>query len=544
MTKPGPDDPAFAAQSLKAVAEIVSRPPAQRQLPHLVEALCGILGVDYAVVGEADPKDPALFRSVAGFHADGLMSPVSHVLAGTPCEEVLRVGEGTWSSDVQSAFPEFGLLAELGIAAYIAVALVNSRGESIGLLAVMHCAPIKEVGTVSAAVQILGAYASRELEWLSGEEDVAFFRHAVASSDDAIAFVDSGYRYRVVNAAYSEIFGCQPDEMVGQDVRAAFGDERFEREIQPVLDRGLAGEVARAQLEFVEPDGSIRIQESIVSPSPGPNSFLGITVVSRNVTAQVSAERDRAELVERMLKGQKTDALALVTGGIAHEFNNVLAVLLGFGRMGMGHAQTRASEDLSRYFREIVSAGQRAEDIVRELLKFSRSLPGQRENVDLGTLIEQATQLLRPAFPSSVHFRQVVDDAIPPARVDASEFQQVLVNLLVNARDAMSGSGTVTIEARRPAHHEGFCDSCHQFFDQKLVRLVVRDQGSGVHRDDLPRIFDPFFTTKPVNQGRGLGLSAVHGIVHDHGGHVQVSSGPDLGCSVTLLLPTGSDAGP
>jgi CheY-like chemotaxis protein len=197
---------------------------------------------------------------------------------------------------------------------------------------------------------------------------------------------------------------------------------------------------------------------------------------------------------------------------------------------------------LARELGQARLAAERARDHVAQLLAFSRPQRGDRRLLVPAEVVDEAVQLLRPNLPSSiaVHCEGIDDDAVPPMVADPVQFEQVLFNLFINARDAVDGHGTLCVRIAHVAA-DGHCASCGAHLDGgRWVAFEVEDDGRGMTRDVLDRMFEPFFTTKEVGRGTGMGLAMVHGIVHDHGGHLQVRSSPGAGSLFRVLMPVAA----
>ncbi len=250
--------------------------------------------------------------------------------------------------------------------------------------------------------------------------------------------------------------------------------------------------------------------------------------------------RSRRELAlgeARLRQAQKMEAIGQLTGGIAHDFNNILATILGYATLARDSLD-KEQEKQKGYLQEVIQAGERARDLVRQMLDFSRASQGNPVLISLADLVEESVKMLRALLPSSIRIVPPEGGpALPPVWGDPAQLQQVLVNLCINGRDAMQGEGTLTLDMRYLKAGAGRCASCHRQIRGDFVMLVVRDSGCGMNADQQARIFDPFFTTKEVGKGTGMGLSAVHGIVHSHGGHILLESAPGQGSEFRILLP-------
>jgi len=262
----------------------------------------------------------------------------------------------------------------------------------------------------------------------------------------------------------------------------------------------------------------------------------------RDITDRLRADEERQQLQEQLLQAQKMDAIGQLTGGIAHEFNNMLGVILGYASLASDIAAEKNEEALIDYLGSIRRAGENARDLVAKLLAFSRRRPeAQRAPQDPLDLVQSALRLLRPTIPASVRIVTDLPAGLPAVAIDPMEFQQVIANLLLNAAQATGQQGQIAIALRRRSG-DAICAGCSLPITGDFVALEITDDGVGMPPEVLARVFEPFFTTKDVGRGTGLGLSVVHGIVHTVGGHLAVASGPETGTTFTLLLPIAGAA--
>lgn len=257
-----------------------------------------------------------------------------------------------------------------------------------------------------------------------------------------------------------------------------------------------------------------------------------------NAIARERNESERDELRARLSQSQRLEAIGTLAGGIAHEFNNILGAIMGYGEMA--RAALRESSAEGRYVEQIIKAGERAQDVVDQILAFGRRRKRELTPVRVEPIVADATELVRASFPLiSIRKRLRAGDA--SIMGEATELHQVVMNLGTNAAQAMDGNGVLDIRldcfetdaALRLSHG---CLSAGRY-----VRLVVRDTGRGMDQATIERMFEPFFTTKPVGQGTGLGLSTVHGIVTEHGGAMDVRSRPGDGTTFRVYFPRTED---
>jgi PAS domain S-box-containing protein len=273
------------------------------------------------------------------------------------------------------------------------------------------------------------------------------------------------------------------------------------------------------------------------------NNICGILSTGEDITAMREQEFEKAELEKQMHQLQKMHSLGQLTGGIAHDFNNILASILGYADLSSNlDLDIEANRQKLRKYLDIInSSGDRGRDLVAQMLAFSRSGNVEFELVDVECLIEESINMIRPMLPSTI--KVDFDKKASPDKIFANEnqLQQVLINLLVNARDAIVSHGEINIIIDLKPVKSLVCNSCHQKISGTFMQLTVKDSGSGIDPEIVNSIFDPFMTTKEVGKGTGMGLSSAHGIVHMHNGHISVDSTPNEGSQFDLYLPMANE---
>ncbi|MCU7922880.1 MAG: PAS domain-containing protein [Candidatus Thiodiazotropha sp. (ex Dulcina madagascariensis)] len=256
-----------------------------------------------------------------------------------------------------------------------------------------------------------------------------------------------------------------------------------------------------------------------------------------DITTQKESEQERTRIERELQHARKMEALGQLTGGVAHEFNNMLAVILGHAALMRARLGGDGDEKLLEYLRHIEQAGEQSKDMVRQMLTFSRSEEAAPMRTLLKPLVEEIVTLARATLPSSIKIDYQAGSGVQDVRMNAGELQQILMNLFVNARDAMRGKGKITLGLRQVDQVKSECDTCHTKLRGSWVELKVTDTGEGIAPDHMERVFEPFFTTKPVGKGTGLGLSVVQGLMERHGGHVMIRSKPGQGTVIRLMFP-------
>jgi len=268
----------------------------------------------------------------------------------------------------------------------------------------------------------------------------------------------------------------------------------------------------------------------------GASQPFQVVVTLSDVTAQKTAEAERVRLEAQLQQAQRLEAIGTLAGGIAHDFNNILGAILGYAEMARDDSP--ADSSVAKDLGEILRAGNRAKDLVRQILAFSRQAGTERIYLLPATIIKEAVKLLRPSLPSTIEIVQHIHPAAGPILADPTQLHQILVNLCTNAFHAMEeGGGILTIALKNVTLTKEDLRREPHLQPGQFVHLTVGDTGAGIKTDVLERVFEPYFTTKEVGKGTGMGLAIVHGIVKSYAGFVTCSSQPGKGTMVEVFLP-------
>jgi PAS domain S-box-containing protein len=358
----------------------------------------------------------------------------------------------------------------------------------------------------------------------------------ISSAMDAIITINRHQRIVVFNKAAEEIFRCSAAEGIGQPIDK-FIPERF-RVLHREHIEGFAktGVTARSMyspgtLFGVRADGKEFPIEATISQVESEGEKL-YTVILRDISARLRMEAE-------LRHAQKMEAVGQLAGGVAHEFNNYLGVILGYSELLA--EDTAANEKLRRYLKEIKGATQHAASLTRQLLAFSRKQVPEPKLVDLNQIIWEAHNLLRRLVPANIEVVPALASTVGRVKIDSAQIQQILINLLVNARDAMPQGGKVFIETSDAELDETFASQHVGFRPGSYVLLSIRDTGTGIDTETRSHLFEPFYTTKEPGRGTGLGLSTVYGIVKQSGGHIRVESSEGKGTAFHIYLPRAEE---
>ena len=355
------------------------------------------------------------------------------------------------------------------------------------------------------------------------------FRTMFESAATATLLIGANGRILTANRAAEELFKLDLATLTRIDTDALLHPDEAPADD---LDKLLRGEQERyrAERRLVDADGAVIFARLAVSLVRDANTQPQYAI------AMIEDVTEQHELAERLRQAQKLEAIGRLAGGVAHDFNNMLTAIGGYNTFAL--ERTEPGTPLHEDLHEIRKATERATLLTRQLLAFSRKQILQPELLNLNAVILELESMLRPLIGEDVVLTTKLDPALGPIEADPGQLQQVLMNLVVNARDAMPGGGTIVIET---ANAEVGDDSA-TIEAGRYVTLTVRDTGHGIDAQTLEQIFEPFFTTKETGKGTGLGLATVYGIVKQSGGYVAVESEPDEGTAFTVYLRRDAEA--
>ena len=264
------------------------------------------------------------------------------------------------------------------------------------------------------------------------------------------------------------------------------------------------------------------------------NDELLVDGIVTDITAQRKAER-------QLRQAQKMEVLGQLTGGIAHDFNNMLGGIIGYSELLEKRACGQGDPKIDYYVHEILTSGRRATSMISQMMDFSRGEIPTKSNVDVIANVKEAVRLMASIIPSSIHMSLNTETAVPLVEANSVQLHQVLMNICLNARDAIDGAqGSIEIKVGHHTRPKDLCSSCHEEISGDFVELTIKDNGGGMPADVSDSVFIPFFTTKEIGEGSGMGLAMVHGIIHGFGGHIMLEVEEGVGTTIHLLLPVAS----
>lgn len=346
-----------------------------------------------------------------------------------------------------------------------------------------------------------------------------------------VAYFDRDRIYRYVNRGYHDWFGLDPADPQAVSARDFLGLDTYTR-IKPNVMRALRGEAVTFEYDVHTFDGRNLVARTSLIPEVTPDgSVAGCFELTFDIT-------DQRRSHELMVQAQKMDALGQLTGGLAHDFNNILTVILG--SLTALADEPSAKPHVAEFIDPAIDAARRGSELIKGLLSFSRKHPVETSVVDINLLVTAVDKLVRRSLPATNTLQTSLAPQTLTARLDANQLQSALVNLILNARDAAEGRGDISLHCTAETLNARQSARLH-LPSGSYVCVQVRDDGCGMDAATRARVFEPFFTTKRPGHGTGLGMAMVYGFARQSGGTVDITSEPGKGTSVTLWLPSDND---
>ncbi len=511
----------------------------ERAAPAVLETLCQGLGWELGEMWEVD-SEASVLRNIGAWHAPSAavaeFETASRTFALGPGEglpgKVWATGESVWTPDfaVAPSMPRRAEAERGDLHASFGTPIHNGA-TVVGVLQFFSRQIRTPDPELLAMMTNLGSQIGQHIERSRAEKRIRAsehrYRQLMELAVDAILIADHDGRIVDANTAAFDLTGYDRSELIGLNIADTYAiDEQAAGKDR--VSNVRRGEALRVERRLRRKDGSS--VEVEITAKLLPNGLMQGMV--RDVTG-------RKLLEEQLRRSQKMEAVGQLAGGIAHDFNNLLTAILGYVDLvqrSMAQDDPRLADLL-----EIRGAANRAADLTRQLLAFGRRQVLKPRHVNLSRLVADIERLLRRLIGENIDVVTVADPELGNVLADPSQLEQVIVNLVVNARDAMSRGGRLTIETRNVTLDQEY-SLRHGSVPGAYVLLAVTDNGAGMDQATLARIFEPFFTTKGPGQGTGLGLSTVYGIVKQSGGYIWVYSEPEQGSSFKIYLPR--DYGP
>lgn len=333
------------------------------------------------------------------------------------------------------------------------------------------------------------------------------------------------------NTAYENFTGYLLDELINSKTSILQSGKQNPQFYADLWNTILAGNIWKGEIWNKRKDGSLYLEEQSITPVKDTKS---------NVTYFVAINRDitnQKKLNDQLNNAKRIEAIGQLTAGVAHNFNNKLASILGFADLALDEIREYKNEELDDSINEIITAGKFARDLVKQMMAFSVTTFSTPKPVDLQLIISQAVKIITSTFPAEVYVVTKLSD-VPEVVLDPVRLHQMLISLAVNASQAMDKHGELVFSLEMTSLKNMNCSSCNKIVSGDYICISVRDSGRGIPQNNIENIFLPFFTTRQHEGGTGMGLSALHGMLHDMEGHVIVDSIIGKFTEIKLLFPT------
>lgn len=352
---------------------------------------------------------------------------------------------------------------------------------------------------------------------------------AIEQAEETVIITDTEGNINYVNPAVEQITGYSREEVLNRNPKifsSGKHDDPFYKELWKTIT---AGQTWKGRITNKRKDGSFYTEDAVISP---------VRDVGGNIVNYVAVKRDiskELELEEQYYLSQKMEAIGLLAGGVAHDLNNLLTPILGYSELLLEDPPDE--ELLNESMTEIINAGQKAKEMVAQLLAFGRKQPLEARITDINQIVLEFQKLLRRTLHEDIEIKCSLADNLPYIKVDRGKLEQVIMNLCVNAQHAMPGGGLLHIETKEAYLDKIYASTHPGVTTGRYVMLSISDTGCGMDSETSDKIFEPFFTTRVKGEGTGLGLSTVYGIIKQHGGNIWVYSELGFGTTFKLYLP-------
>ncbi len=496
--------------------------------PELVKFLASALGARYALVSECVGPTVDRVRSLA-FWLDRDWRPgIEYDVKDTACEEVLNEGRTCFYKDhVQERFPKDTALVKLQAVCYLGTPLFGTDGKTLGHIYVIDDKPLNNPERAKSIISIFAARAAMELQRKKNLEKIGDQARLLDEAHDAIVVTDLLHQITYWNRGAEKLYGWSPEDAQGkkmEELLYAVDGEQFKEATIQVTRHG----VWNSEVKQRRQDGQevmVQTRWTLVRSSEGePQAILSINT---DVT-------ERKKLESHFLRAQRMESIGTLAAGVAHDLNNVLTpILLAVETL----LEKPDHERLQQLLVMIDSNARRGADMANQVLTFARGVEGDRVPLEARHLIKEMEKIARETFPRTIQLQSRIGPELYMIAGNTTQLHQVLLNLCVNARDAMPSGGVLKLTAENVDLDQEFARMHPEAQPGQYLCMTVSDTGTGIAPDVQGRIFEPFFTSKGIGKGTGLGLSTVAGIVRSHKGFINLYSELGKGSQFKVFLP-------
>lgn len=500
--------------------------------PLLVQHLAKVLDVRYAIIAEHANESRSRIRTLAVWAIDHLEENFECDIEDTPCEKVMEGHLTLIQRDLLSRFPDDQRLTDYCADSYCGIPLYGSSGEVIGLLAVLDPEPLNAESEKISTLRIFASRSAAELERMRAEHELreshSLLKSIIEGTDEGIFLKDIEGRYQLVNPAWARLLGLPDREIIGstdEEILVVENARILRNKRQTVI---AAGDTASSETQL-QLNGRTCVLLINTTPFRDTDGMIvGSIGVCRDITKLKQAQQQAQQRLEQLAHIGRLSTMGEMATGIAHEINQPLHAIANFAAAADAQLATLeplSADELRKLLVQISEQAVRAGEIVRRIRNLARKSRPNPSTVHINKLVREVVNLVRPEMQSkNVQLDLQLGDGLPTVQGDQIQIQQVVLNLLRNAYEAMTGSAQASPEVMVITAPEG----------DESVRITVRDNGTGLPADEPESIFEAFVTTK--HEGMGMGLAISRSIAEAHGGHLWATSNGDSGSSFHFTL--------
>lgn len=507
------------------VASSVTDTVGNRFYETLALDMTGTLGAYAGVIGKI-PRGDETVNSLSYVLDEKVMENFSYSLAGTPCEQVESSDVCIFADSIQELFPEDHVLVELGAESYAGIALLDSENRRCGIISVIFREPIEDPSLVISILKIFGERAAAEMEREHAENLLVEQASLLDKARDAILTFGLDHRITYLNSSAEELYGYNFFEAPGKSIRELLHENTvaFDAAFSHTLEHGeWIGELP--QIDRNRKPVIVESRWNLVPETDGePASILSINT---DITRHKNLE-------QAFFRAQRLESIGTLAGGVAHDLNNVLTPISMSIELLRGSIRDERGRDL---LDTIAQSSKRGAEMIGQILTYARGLESNQKSTTGKELFDSVHGIIRDTFPKGISIKFNLSPGLWPIIGDSTQLHQVLLNLCVNARDAMPNGGSLCLSAMNERIEESENTKSLGIKTGYYVRIDVEDTGHGIPPEIQSQIYEPFFTTKEAGKGSGLGLSTSLNIVKNHGGCIHVYSEPHRGTGFRLHLP-------
>lgn len=376
-------------------------------------------------------------------------------------------------------------------------------------------------------LKVITADASILLDKTKKLIELKRFKQLIEESYDAIIITDKEGKIIYVNRSFEKVTGYKKFEVIGNKpniLKSGYHDLNFYENLWATITKG---DTWKGEFINKRKDGDLYYESATIFPVIYEND-ISYVAIKRDITQE-------KKLYEQLVRAQKMEAIGTLAGGIAHDFNNILTGIMGYSDILLN--MVKEGDPFYKPAKVINDAAKRGADIVKKILTITKKERLEKIPININQIIRESLDIIEKSFPKNIEIILNLDENIPITMLDSSQISQVIMNLAINAKDAMPNGGKLTIQTSLVGSENGASNGIKSDCDAKFLKLSISDTGVGMDRDIQKKIFDPFFTTKETGKGSGLGLYIAHSIINNHDGYINLYSEPNIGTTFNIYIP-------